>query len=152
MRRSLILLVLLAACSIERKTPPPADRSADREALMAADRAFADSTAAHGLDGWMQFYAADAVRLELGGEATQGLEGIRAKDSLIFVDPSRLLTWQPVSSGVFADGQHGFTTGRWARVRLDSTRDTLGTGRYVTMWRRGSDGHWRVILDTGSGD
>ena len=72
MRRHLFPLAFLAACTTQTATPPAAparDAAADRAAILAADRAFADSTYAHGLDGWMSFYTADAVRLRLGETA-----------------------------------------------------------------------------------
>jgi ketosteroid isomerase-like protein len=147
---ALIALFAVAACSGPR---PPAEPSVAREALMAADRAFAAETARRGLEGWMGAYTGDAVRLYMGGTAVQGLEAIRAFDAEIFADPGLRLLWEPADAGVFADGRHGFTTGRSAFVRLEGERqDTLQTGRYVTIWRLGADGRWRVILDTGAVD
>ena len=35
-------------------------------------------------------------------------------------------------------------------VRRASPSDTVWQGQYVTIWRRGEDGRWMVILDTGS--
>ncbi len=117
---------------------------------MAADRAFADSTAAHGLEGWMSFFATDAVRLQMGGPVAQGLEAIRTSDSALMNDPDYLLRWSPTDAGVFADGDHGFTTGQGALVRRTPPNDTTWSGHYITIWRRASDGRWQVILDTGS--
>ncbi|HEX7069213.1 MAG TPA: DUF4440 domain-containing protein [Rhodothermales bacterium] len=133
---------------------PAADSSGVREALMQADRVFAEETAARGLDGWMDAYAPDAVRLSLGGQAVQGLEAVREADAPIFEDPSRRLIWEPTDAGVFEDGRHGFTTGRSAFVTVvdGAVGDTLRTGRYVTFWRLSDDGTWKVILDTGVTD
>lgn len=117
---------------------------------MAADRAFADSTYAHGLDGWMSFYTADAVRMRLGQPAVQGTAAVREFDAPIFADSTIVLVWTPVDAGTFADGSHGFSTGKGAMVRRASPSDTVWQGQYVTIWRRGEDGRWMVILDTGS--
>jgi ketosteroid isomerase-like protein len=149
-----LMLLLLAACSPRLA---PGDSAGARSALMAADRAFAAETAARGLDGWMDYYAADAVRLTMAGTfadttIVQGHGAVRRFDAGLFADPSTRLLWEPTDAGVFADGRTGFTTGRSAFVRLDggTPADTLFAGRYVTIWRRGADGRWRVILDTGS--
>ena len=55
--------------------------------------------------------------------------------------------WKPTDAGAFADGRHGFTTGRSAL--LSAAGDTLYAGVYLTMWRVEA-GRWRVILDTGA--
>ena len=149
----LLPIVLLAACTTETVTPPgppPRDAASDREAIMAADRAFADSTYAHGLDGWMSFYTADAVRMRLGELAVQGTAAVREFDAPIFADTAIVLVWTPVDAGTFDDGDHGFSTGKGAMVRRATPSDTVWQGQYVTIWRRGDDGRWKVILDTGS--
>lgn len=104
-------------------------------------------TAARGLDGWMDAYTADAVRLTMGGTAAQGTEAVRAFDAGLFANPSQRLVWEPTDAGAFDDGRHGFTTGRSAL--LSAQGDTLYRGVYITMWRREGD-RWRVILDTGA--
>lgn len=151
--RRMLPMVLFAACTTQTAhppEPPPRDAMADREAIMAADRAFADSTYANGLDGWMSFYTPDAVRLRLGEAAVQGLDAVRQFDTPIFADTAIVLTWTPVDAGTFADGQHGFSTGKGAMIRRATPGDTVWQGQYVTIWRRGDDGRWMVILDTGS--
>lgn len=147
-RLVIVALVGFAGCSGPRPGP-----EADRAALLAADRAFAAATAARGLDGWMDAYAADAVRLRLGGSAAegsvaQGTDAIRAFDAALFEDPAVRLVWDPTDAAPFADGRTGFTTGRASVVRV-ATADTLYRGTYVTIWRRDGDG-WKVILDTGA--
>lgn len=151
MRPIVAALVLLAACSIEQAEPPAttSDAAALREALLAADRAFADSTDRHGLEGWMGWWADDGVRLQMGGPVAQGTAAIRRFDAGLFADSTMILRWTPTEAGTFADGRHGFTTGTGALVRRDGS-DTAWAGSYVTIWRRNDDGRWRVILDTGS--
>lgn len=148
--RPLLPIVLLAACTTQTVVPPTRDAAADREAILAADRAFADSTYAHGLDGWMSYYSADAVRLRLGQPAVQGTQAVRQFDAPIFADTAIVLVWTPVDAGTFEDGRHGFSTGKGAMVRRATPADTVWQGQYVTIWRRGDDGRWLVILDTGS--
>ena len=123
--------------------------------LTSADRAFAKATAEKGLDGWMGFMADDAVRISpLGGKAHAGKAAVRELDAAMFADPKRRLVWEPTDAGAFADGKHGFTTGR-ARMLVrnqDGSDQVQWTGVYVTWWRKGDDGQWKVILDTGALD
>ena len=141
----------LTAVASTEQTPPPASPEAGRAAVMAADRAFAVATGERGLDAWMSYMAADAIRLtELGVEAVRGTDEIRKMDASLFADPRLRLAWMPIDGGVFKDGRHGFTTGRYELLRDGS--DVVAKGAYVTMWRLDSDGQWRVILDGGAAD
>ena len=135
----LLLGMTLAGCSAR---VPVASPAAARQALMDADRAFATETAADGLEGWMRFYAPDAVRLRMGETAVQGLDAVRRFDAGIFADASTRLVWWPTDSGTFEDRRLGFTTGRSALVRAEAPADTL--------WRQDAQGRWKVILDTGA--
>src|SRR5262249_35259456 len=102
--------------------------------------------------GWMSFMADDAVRVvPLGGKAHIGKAAVKELDAALFADPKRKLVWEPTDAGGFADGKHGFTTGRWKAVaRNDKGEETVVlTGAYVTWWRK-DDGRWKVILDTGA--
>ena len=74
-------------------------------------------------------------------------DAVRAYDAGLFADSTTRLVWEPTDAGAFADGRHGFTTGRSAL--LSAAGDTLYAGVYLTMWRVEA-GRWRVILDTGA--
>jgi uncharacterized protein (TIGR02246 family) len=160
----LTLLGVLCATPYARRVARSAegvrrDQSA-REELLAADRAFAAAAAARGLDGWMSVMAPDAVRLpRLGQPAVTGADAIRRADAALFADPTRRLVWEPTEAGPFADGRHGFTTGRYKVLRRPGTRDAgagedqvVASGSYLTWWRKEADGRWLVILDTGTPD
>lgn len=140
-----------ACARVRASAPVPASAPSQ---LMDADRAFAAAAAARGLDGWMSFFAPDAVRLTPGAEPVRGTDAIRASDAPTFANPAVRLTWAPVDGGLFADGSHGWTIGRYEvhRRAADGSDTVAGRGRYVTLWRREANGTWRVILDTGSPD
>src|SRR5215217_3700279 len=144
------LSLALAACAPPRAAPAPGAEGGRAE-VMAADRAFAAAATARGLEGWLEWMAADAARLpRMGGGAVRGLDEIRRSDAGIFATPGTRLAWDPTDGGVFADGSHGFTTGRYQLLRkgADGTESVLGQGAYLTLWRREPDGRWRVLLDT----
>ena len=122
------------------------------EDLLEADRAFDRVTTEKGLDGWMSYFAEDAVRLDLHGEVVRDLDAIRAKDGAMFADPQIRLTWSPTDAGLFRDGRHGFTRGRYRVIRQDEEGSVvISRGAYLSMWRR-ENGAWKVILDTGAAD
>jgi ketosteroid isomerase-like protein len=124
------------------------DKESMKAALMNADRAFAKATAERRLDGWMEFYTEDAVRITpLGGKATIGRKAIRELDKNLFADADTRLIWEPTDGGAYPDGRIGFTTGK-AKI-LTKDDNVMFEGAYVTLWRKEADG-WKVILDTGA--
>ena len=56
------------------------------------------------------------------------------------------LTWAPDAAEVSASGDLGYTIGTYRRTAGGKT----GTGSYVTIWKKSSDGAWRVAVDIGT--
>lgn len=153
--RSLVVLavaLLVTACTVTVNTnDSPAGTT--EGSLMQADRDFAVATHARGIDGWMSFYAPDAIRIRYRGNMVKGAEEIRKFDLPGISDTTTILNWEPTDAHVFHGGDIGSTTGRYwivNRTRPDAGKEG-GRGRYVTMWRRDRD-HWLVIMDTGYPD
>ena len=112
-----------------------ADRQTDRDALLAADRALSEKTAALGIvPGFLPAFAEDAAFLYPGAPLLRGVERIRA-----FVgtgDSIQKQTWSPVFADVSADGQLGYSYG-W-------TRSPESRGKYLACWQKiGRD--WRLV-------
>lgn len=154
MNRSTVVLALAtlsAACSVAVKTAN--DNGATESSLMQADRDFAVATHARGIDGWMSFYASDAIRIRYRDNMVKGYDAIRKFDEPNVSDTTTILNWEPTDANVFRGGSIGSTTGRYwivSRRTADSGKE-LQRGRYVTMWRR-EQGRWLVIMDTGYPD
>lgn len=139
-------------CSQSTQIPLPEESSAElHDELLKADTEFASAAAARGIDGWMSFFAEDAVRMDLRGDIVRGLEAIRSSDSDLFSDPEVKLRWEPRDAVVFKDGRHGFTRGTYWLVKEGEQQQILSRGTYLSIWRL-DDGKWKVILDTGSAD
>ena len=143
-------LVIVATGCAPAVSNNPGSSSATESSLMQADRDFAVATHARGIDGWMSFYAPDAIRIRYRGNMVKGLDEIRKFDSPYISDTTSVLNWEPTDAHVFRGGDIGSTTGSYSAVRrtgADAGKET-GRGRYVTMWRRDA-GRWLVIMDTG---
>jgi ketosteroid isomerase-like protein len=139
-------LVLVAACATT--APPPADAA---PALSAADREFDVDTAATGVDGWVAHFAPNGVMLQGEGPAISGTEAIRTAMEGPLASSS--LRWQPTESGMVVDGQLGYTVGRYeSRRKSADGSEKIGTGTYLTIWKKMADGSWKVVFDTGVAD
>jgi len=153
MKRSFVSLVVgafSAACAVATTGSSGALTEAS---LMQADRDFAVATHARGIDGWMSFYAPDAIRIRYRGNMVKGHPAVREFDAPGLADTTSTLNWEPTDAYVFSDGRIGSTTGRyWVTSRkTEEVGKQLGSGRYVTMWRRDGS-RWLVIMDTGYPD
>ena len=134
---------------------PNGTRADDARDLLNADREFTRATAERGLDGWVSFFTADAVRLpKIGDKMVKGIAEVRKADASLFADPNRKLVWEPTDAHLFADGKSGVTTGRFKVVVKDAagSEKIVATGSYVTGWRKEPDGRWKVNFDTGTAD
>src|SRR5689334_15819530 len=141
-------LLLVMGCSTAVNTN--ASPGATEASLMQADRDFADATHRSGIDGWMSFYARDAIRIRYRANMVKGYDAVRAFDLPNVSDTTYTLNWEPTDAYVFSGGSIGSTTGRYWAVsrRPESVGKELARGRYVTMWRREGN-RWLVIMDTG---
>ncbi len=144
---------LLSGCTTpEEGTGTDAPRQATWESeLMAADRAFNDATARLGTEGWVGFFAPDGAMISQGVGEIRGPEAIRARMEAAFSDSSLRLTWEPLRAEVSRSGDLGFTVGRWESVRGDTAgAESWTQGLYVSIWRRQTDGSWKVVMDLGN--
>jgi len=148
MKRAMYLAPFLIAVSACTAAP---DLEAARQAIMDADRAFAQETAANGVDGWVSYFAADGVQFIPGGHIS-GHAAIRELMTPALSNPSFSLTWEPVEARVSSSGDFGYTIGRWERVEGAEGEEIVATGSYVTIWRLQEDGSWKAELDIGSPD
>ncbi|PYO45384.1 MAG: hypothetical protein DMD72_15505 [Gemmatimonadetes bacterium] len=152
MRLSLGIFILCASsagCAAAVNTGG-SDSGATESSLMQADRDFAIATHARGIDGWMSFFASDAIRIRYRGNMVKGYNEVRKFDLPNIYDTTFTLNWEPTDAYVFRGGSIGSTTGTYSVIsrRTSDAGKELQRGRYVTMWRR-EKGRWLVIMDTG---
>ena len=121
-----------------------------REELLNADRAFDRETAALGLDGWMSWFADDAQLNHRSG-VIKGKAALREHYGKMIGQPGVQVHWVPLYAESSKDGSLGYTFGaaEWTITSPDGKVEKRN-GNYVTVWRRMSDGTWKVVTDIGS--
>src|SRR3954470_4514573 len=113
MSRGVFLSLVLGAQILACAGMTHGTSSATEASLMQADRDFATATHARGIDGWMSFYAPDAIRIRYRGNMVKGFDAIRRFDLPGISDTTSTLNWEPTDAQVFRDGEIGSTTGRY---------------------------------------
>jgi hypothetical protein len=135
---SIAILALLAAAA-----PSPAAPSESFGALVAAENAFALDAMHVGVRRAFLAHF-DAGSWLLRPYPVPALDTL-ARDA----DDGSRLEWAPELAGVSASGDFGFTTGPWS-AHAPGT-DRLAHGHFLSVWKRGEDGVWRVQVDGGIG-
>ncbi|MFT5049385.1 MAG: ketosteroid isomerase-like protein [Chlamydiales bacterium] len=135
--------------TVQAALPPEASSV---EALFEADRAFAVDSSIDRLEGWVSWFDERGVRMPMSGDCAQGRAAIRKADMGIWGDTGLELRWDPEVGGVIADGELGFTRGRYELVKIADEGDkVVGVGTYFSIWRW-TDAGWKVALDGGVAD
>lgn len=115
------------------------------KSLMAIDRAFSRFCQKNGINAaFMKYIADDGVVLRPN---TMPIIGKDAISNLYSGDDSGLiLSWEPLSAEVAASGELAFTYG----VYEFTVQEAVHKGTYVSIWRKNSEGDWRLALDSGN--
>jgi ketosteroid isomerase-like protein len=108
------------------------------------------AAADHGSQGYMSYYADDAVEVPNGAAILQGKAEI-AKTMRFLDKPDNHLTWVPVGGGMAASGDLGYTYGTYEFSTKDKDgKPVVDRGKYTTIWKKQKDGSWKVALDMGN--
>lgn len=147
-----LLCVTLAsydATSQDLLAQTPGDDPA--QALLEADRLFAEEAAERGTDGWLAWFEADGTMVQGEGEV-RGHEAIRDMMDPFFADSTAQLVWDPIRAEISDANDLGYTIGSYRVIRVGAAEDEppLSHGMYLTVWRRQADGAWKVAADIGA--
>ncbi len=117
--------------------------------LIKTDIEFCKVSKEKGLEGWMSFFADDAIIFPNGLPVIAGKEAIKEYYSKVNFDPS-IITWRPEYAEISESGEMGFTYGYADFEIKDSTGTKIFKGKYTTIWKKQSNGEWKVKLDFGN--
>jgi ketosteroid isomerase-like protein len=124
--------------------------AATAEAVLKAERAFDAMSASEGTAKAFRAFMDPVDGLVFaGGEPARGAEAIYKAQGGDAPGKAKL-HWTP--DEVFAStGDMAVTWGHWT-LTATATGKTVIKGRYVTVWRRNSQGEWKGIVDIGDHD
>lgn len=134
------LLLLAFIGSGEEPVPEPL------RSLVSAERAFSQFSVDHGIKpAFLEFLGEDAIIFT--PRAAPGRKSYREQPDE--PEPKVQLIWRPVFADIAASGDFGYTTGPY---ELSFSREGVPQsrfGHYVTVWKKGKDGKWKVAIDKG---
>ena len=146
--KSFLCLALLSVTSLASAV----DRDALKSELIKAEADFCARAATDGIPAaFLANIAPEGVLLNAGYEK-RGQAVVH--DQYPENKPGVVLSWKPEIVDVAASGDLGYTTGPY-ELRLpgkDGGAPVVYTGRYLTIWKRQSDGIWKFVVDGGTQD
>jgi ketosteroid isomerase-like protein len=126
---------------------------ADRDGLLAADRAFDAATAAKKFDGFSSFLADNVATLRADQPVLRGKVAMQQAWKPLLENQALSLRWQPTSAEISKSKDLGYTVGSYTLTQTNEKGSAVvGTGKYLTVWRLQKDGTWKVEFDTGVPD
>jgi len=112
---------------------------------------FAKDVLEKGGAGFAEWFAEDGVALGNGAMPLIGRVAIAKSAS--WSPAAYQLTWTPTDAVMGPSGDMGYTWGHFEGHSKDAHGNPVTTtGRYMTIWRRGTDGKWKVVLDGGANE
>lgn len=135
--------LLLVALPLVLPVSAPQDPA---DVLRAADRDFLQATRERGREGWLAWFAEDAVVFPPSGGLALGAAAVRRHYESQDGFPLKGFVWEPEEAGLASSGDLGWTRGRWGN---DANGTPTWTGQYLSVWRKQPDGAWRVVADCG---
>ena len=129
----------------------PVGDGAAREGLLKTDREWAQAAATRDLERIVSYWTEDAVIYSPGEAPVSGKQAIRLYVSESLKMPGFAIIWTPMQAEVSRSGDLGYTTGTNA-ITVPTAEGGVTTlaGRYVTVWKKASDGKWRCVVDSWS--
>ena len=111
---------------------------------------FMRAAAERGSQGYMSYYADDAVEVPNGAAIIHGKVEI-AKGMGFLDDKNNQLIWTPVGADSSASGDLGYTYGNYEFHSKDKDgKPSVEYGKYTSIWKLQQDGSWKVVLDMGN--
>jgi ketosteroid isomerase-like protein len=112
---------------------------------------FARDVEVRGGAAFADWFAPDGVTLGNGAAPVVGKVAIAR--SATWSPKQYQLTWTPTDAAMGPSGDIGYTWGHFEGHSKDANGNPVTTsGRYITIWRKQTDGSWKVALDAGANE
>ncbi len=148
------LWVLVSMCAIAASgCAKQVDIDAERAALRAADAEWAQTIAAKDATAFTGFFVDDATLMSPNMAVIEGTAGIHEWAEQNMALPGFSVVWQATGVDVAASGDLGYTMGTFDfQITLPDGTPIKDRGKYTTLWRKQTDGSWKVVVDIFNSD
>ena len=128
-----------------------------KETAIAEARKAIDKGNAQWIDAWDKadasliagLFSPDGIMLGGNGKSFKGPQQILEHMKLVLEGAGKGVKSTVTTVEVWLDGDAAYETGRYSYTFQEKGAPVTEEGRYVTIWKRQSDGSWKIILDMG---
>ena len=157
-RLTLVIIVALIASSAfaraeeEGKSPSPTPSAALAQARQAIDKGNAQW-----IEAWdkadasllSRLFAEDGILLGRNGKIFKGPQQIFERQKPVMEGAGKGVKVTVTTVDLWLDGETAYETGKYSYNYQEKGKPVTEEGRYVTIWKRQSDGSWKIIVDMG---
>lgn len=144
------LTVLTLGCDRQQTSPDTAD---DGAAIREADIAWSKAMTAKQLDATVSYYAEEGSIFPPNAPTSSGKNAIRTVWAQFFGMPGFSVTCHPTKVEVARSGDIGYTQGPYDLAFHDAEGNPVKDhGKYLAVWKKQSDGAWKVVADIFNSD
>jgi ketosteroid isomerase-like protein len=150
-RKPLFILILLLICLIftncnSNKNP---NIKEIEENLRKADLSIQNAVAQKDINSLISFYADDACLLPTAEPIVKGKSSIKQEWQHIFQIPDFSNKSSLTKIEISKDGSMAYTMGSYLAIMQGEDGNSVQEpGKWVTIWKKQSDGQWLIIVDT----
>ncbi len=147
----MVVALFVAALTVPMAQPVrSASPKANADTLKQLEADFMKAALDKGSQGYMSYYADNAVELPNAGRVIQGKINI-AKGMAFLDDKNNRLIWSPVAADISDSGDLGYTYGTYEfHSKNKEGKPSVEYGKYTSIWKKQGDGSWKVVLDIGN--
>jgi hypothetical protein len=136
-------MILLSVGFSQRKS------SKQLDSLVAAEKAFAATSVEKGVrESFLTYFADDGINFQ--PHPTKTRESFLKRPAPATRPPVEL-NWRPVYADISRAGDLGYTTGPFTFKDLSPEKRPNRYGFYFSIWKKQSNGEWKVVVDCGIG-
>jgi uncharacterized protein (TIGR02246 family) len=144
------LLGLTSGCA---KQTIPDTREADERAVRECEIEASKAIAAKDLEGFLSFFADDASGFYPNMPIITGKDALRQAWKTVLAMPGFSFSFELVKVEASRSGDLAWGHGTCTRTMNDATGKTVtDKGKYVIVYKKQTDGKWKVVADIGNFD
>jgi uncharacterized protein (TIGR02246 family) len=94
-------------------------------------------------------FVSDGVLLSPNGKFLKGPEQIFQRQKTVMEKAGKGVKATVTTVDLWLDGDTAYETGKYSYKYQEKGKPVNEEGRYVTIWKRQTDGSWKIIVDMG---